>query len=158
VVQSLKLNVRYGPGLQYGVITQLVKNQTVTLAGYRTADNHWVMINWDGGTAWVSGLPGYLWTSVPVSSLTVWTGTVPGTGGPGPTGKVAYCNYLNVRTGPGATYSVIKAVPAGTIVSLLGRNAPSSWAKVQLADGTVGWMSATYLIESVPLNTLPVVG
>jgi uncharacterized protein YgiM (DUF1202 family) len=159
VVRSPLLNVRTGPGLQYGVITQLVKDQTVSLAGYRSSDSHWVMINWNNGTAWVSGLAGYLWTSVPVSSLTVWTGTVPGTGGPtgGPTGTVAYCNYLNLRTGPGVTYSVIRAVPAGTIVSLLGRNSASTWAYVRLADGTIGWMGASYLIESVPLNTLPVV-
>lgn len=158
VVQSPLLNVRYGPGLQYGVITQLVKGQTVTLAGYRSTDSHWVMINWDGSTAWVSGLASYLWTSIPVSSLTVWTGTVSGTGGPtGVTGQVVNCNYLNVRTGPGVTYSVIKAVPSGTIVSLLGRNSASSWAYVRLLDGTTGWMSVTYLNPSVPLNTLPVV-
>ncbi|MFZ0547748.1 MAG: PA14 domain-containing protein [Candidatus Promineifilaceae bacterium] len=160
VVQTPLLNVRIGPGTQYGVIGQLVKNQSVTLAGYRSGDSHWVMINWQGSTAWVSGLPGYLWTSVPVSSLAVWTGTVPDTGGPtnGPTGTIAYCNYLNLRTGPGISYGVIRVVPAGTVVTLQGRNADSSWAKVQLTDGTIGWVRATYLVPSVPLSSLPVVG
>jgi uncharacterized protein YraI len=159
VVQSPLLNVRYGPGLQYGIITQLIRNQTVTLAGYRSAVGTWVMINWNGSTAWVSGLPGYLWTSVPVSSLPVWQGTVPNTGGPttaDPTGTVtAYA--LNVRTGPGTTYTILKAVPRGTVVSLLGRNSAATWAKVRLADGTVGWMSGAYLNESVALSSLQIV-
>jgi len=157
VVQSARLNARYGPGLQYGVITQLMQAQTVTLAGYRSADGNWVMINWNGGTAWVSGVSTYLWTSVPISSLPVWQGTIPNTGGPttGPTGRVAYVYYLNVRTGPGTTYSIIKAMPSGTVVTLLGRNATATWAKVQLTDGTTGWMSASYLVKSVPMSSLP---
>jgi uncharacterized protein YraI len=162
VVQSALLNVRYGPGLQYGIITQLVRSQNVTLAGYRSAVGTWVMINWDNGTAWVSGLPGYLWTSVPVSNLPVWQGTVPNTGGPTtpvtsePTGTVTAA-ALNVRTGPGTTYNILKAMPRGTVVTLLGRNSAATWAKVRLADGTVGWMSGYYLIESVPIGTLPIV-
>lgn len=161
VVQAGRLNVRYGPGMQYGIITQLTQGQSVALAGYRSADSHWVMINWGGSTAWVSGLPAYLWTNVPVSSLPVWQGTVPNTGGPTPpanaTGRVAYCYYLNTRTGPGISYSIIKNVPAGTVVTLLGRNTASTWAKVRLADGTVGWMNAGYLIKSIPMSSLPVV-
>ncbi len=159
VVQSARLNVRQGPGLQYGIITQLVRNQTVTLAGYRSAQGTWVMINWNGGTAWVSGLPGYLWTSAPVSSLPVWQGTVPSTGGPtttDATGTVSV-NALNVRTGPGTIYSILKAVPRGTVVSLLGRNSAATWAKVRLVDGTIGWMSGRYLTTSVPLSNLQIV-
>lgn len=158
VVQSARLNVRYGPGFQYGVITQLVRGQSVTLAGQRTADNKWVMINWSGSTAWVSGLPAYLWTSVPVSNLSVWNGTVPGTGGPVTEGSatVASVDFLNVRTGPGVSYPVIRAMPSGSVVTMIGRNTASTWAKVRLADSAVGWMSAAYLIKSVPMSTLPV--
>lgn len=158
VVQSALLNVRMGPGLQYGVLTQLVRNQTVTLAGYRSVDSHWVMIQWNGGTAWVSGLPAYLWTSVPVSSLPVWQGTVPNTGGSTgePTGTVAHCYSLNVRTGPGVTYGVSRAIPSGTLVTLLGRNSDSTWAQIRLADGTVGWVNASFLIPTVPINSLPI--
>ena len=157
-MQAGRLNVRYGPGLQYGVITQLTRGQTVTLAGYRSADSNWVMINWNGSTAWVSGHPAYLSLSVPGSSLPVWQGTVPGTGGPitGATGQVAYVYHLNIRTGPGTQFSIIKSVPAGTVVTLLGRNTASTWAKVRLTDSTVGWMNASYLIKSVSMSSLPI--
>lgn len=49
------LNVRRGPGFQYSVITTLAQGTTVQLAGYRSADSHWVMINYSGTQAWVSG-------------------------------------------------------------------------------------------------------
>ena len=160
VVQSSRLNVRFGPGLSYGVITQLTKGQTVSLAGYRSADSHWVMINWNNSTAWVSGLPPYLSTNVPISSLSVWSGSVPAPGSsvPGPTATVITVYYLNIRSGPDVSFGVIKAMPNGTLMTLLGRNAAATWANVRLADGTVGWMSARYLSTSVPLNNLPITG
>jgi uncharacterized protein YgiM (DUF1202 family) len=116
------------------------------------------MINWNGSTAWVSGHPAYLSLSVPGSSLPVWQGTVPGTGGPttGATATVANVYYLNIRTGPGTQFSIIKAMPAGSVVTLLGRNTGSTWAKVRLTDGTIGWMSASYLMPSVPMSSLPI--
>lgn len=160
-VVSPALNVRYGPGLQYGVITQLQQGDVVGLTGYRAGQGYWVMINWQGGEAWVSGHPAYLSINVPFTSLTVWTGAPPGTGGPGPTGGptaiVFNCNYLNVRSSPVVGNNVVTVIPAGTVVSLLGRNSSSTWAKIQLVNGTVGWSSATYLDESVPLSSLPVV-
>jgi uncharacterized protein YraI len=163
IVQSTFLNVRRGPGMQYSIIDQLSQSQVVALSGQRSADGNWVVINWAGGTAWISGRPAYLWTSVPVNTLLVWQGTlpppaVPGSGtATGPTGRVAYAYYLNMRTGPGITHGIIKAIPAGTVVTLLGRDIYANWCKVQLADGSVGWMSAGYLVKSVPMSSLPVV-
>jgi uncharacterized protein YgiM (DUF1202 family) len=159
-VQSARLNVRYGPGVQYGVITQLSKGQTVPLAGYRSNIGNWVMINWNNSTAWVSSLPVYLSTNVAVNSLPVWSGTLPtpGSSVPGTTATVVDVYYLNLRNGPSASNGVIKAMPAGTIVTLLGRNSGSSWAQVRLADGTVGWMSTRYLSTNITWGTLPITG
>lgn len=159
-VRSSRLNVRFGPGLDYGVITQLNKGQTVTLAGYRSSDSRWVMVNWNNSTAWVSGLPAYLSTNVVIANLPVWQGAPPNPGPvvPGPTATVITVYYLNLRSGPGVSFGIIKAMPNGTTMTLLGRNAASSWAQVKLADGTVGWMNALYLSTSVPVNSLPITG
>lgn len=160
-VVSARLNVRTGPGTQFAVIGVLSRGQTVSLAGYRSADAGWVMINWNGSTAWVSGRPAYLSTTVNIAAMPVWQGTPPGTGGPPPSGATATvvnCYYLNVRTGPGTTNPVIRAVPAGTVVTLLGRNSASSWAKVQLNDGTIGWMGTGYLSSSTQISSLPIAG
>lgn len=162
VVVSPRLNVRTGPGLQYGVIAQLNQGNTVVLTGYRASVGWWVMINWQGGTAWVSGHPGYLSINVPHSSLTIWTGGTtppPGTGGlpPGPTAIVWNCNYLNVRSSPVVGNNVVTVIPAGMVVGVLGRNSSSTWTKIQLPNGIIGWSSTNYLDESVPINTLPIV-
>ncbi len=159
-VVSPLLNVRTGPGTQYPVLQVLARGQVVNLTGYRSADANWVRINWNGGSAWVSGRPAYLYTTANIANMPVWQGSVPNTGGPttGPTATVANVYYLNLRTGPGTTYSVIKAVPSGSVVTLLGRSSASTWAKVQLLDGSVGWMSAKYLTGSTPIITLPLAG
>jgi uncharacterized protein YraI len=155
-----RLNMRSGPGTQYSIVGVLLEGQSVSLAGYRDASGTWVMINRDSGTAWVSALPAFLQTSVPVSNLPVWTGVIPGA--PPPSGNTATVGssvaYLNLRTGPGITFEVIKALPAGTVVTLLGRNSSSTWLQIRTADGIVGWMSTPFLITSVPVVTLPVTG
>lgn len=162
-VLSYRLNVRIGPGLQYGIITTLSRGQVVNLSGYRSADAGWVQINMaDGSKAWVSANSFYLQTSVPVANLPVWQGTVPNTGGPtaptSGTGIIANAYYVNVRTGPGAGYPVITAVPAGQTVTLLGRNGSASWLKLRLANGTQGWMNASYVSSNTAFATLPVLG
>lgn len=159
-VRVARLNIRSGPGTQYNILGVLTNGQTVPLAGYRDASGTWVMIARDSGNAWVSALPAFLQTSVPVNNLPVWTGSVPGT--PPPSGNTATVgssvSYLNMRTGPGTSFDVIRALPAGTVVTLLGRNTNSSWLQVRAADGTTGWMSTPFMITTIPVVSLPVTG
>ncbi|MCA9960764.1 MAG: SH3 domain-containing protein, partial [Anaerolineales bacterium] len=129
-IVSAQLNVRSGPGVDYTIISQLTQGQAVTFAGYRSADANWVMINWNGSTAWISAKPAYLQSNITISSLPVWSGstTVTGSG----TATVVNASYLNVRQGPAATYEVVTVISSGTTVTLLGRNSASTWAKIQL--------------------------
>ncbi|MCC6458751.1 MAG: SH3 domain-containing protein [Caldilineaceae bacterium] len=48
---------------------------------------------------------------------------------------------LNVRTGPSTAYMVITAVPRGTILTVLGRDASNTWIAVRLDDGREGWVT-----------------
>jgi N-acetylmuramoyl-L-alanine amidase len=64
---------------------------------------------------------------------------------------------LNVRSGPGPGYGVVEVVSQGNIVTLLGRNADSSWAKVRLASTKEGWASTFYLVTDVSWSSLPVI-
>lgn len=158
-VVSALLNVRTGPGIQYSVITTLSKNQTVSLSGYRNADANWVQINMTNGTkAWVSGKSYYLQTNVNIANMPVWQGTVPGTPSTPTTGTGSIYNayYVNLRSGAGVAYPVITAVPAGTTVTLIGRNGSSTWLKMRLPNGTVGWMNANYVTNSATFPSLPV--
>ncbi len=156
VVSSL-LNVRSGPGLNFNILGQLSRGQTVPLAGYRSADGNWVMVTWNNTQAWVSAKPAYLQANITISSLPVWNSG--GTGGPNPgTGKatVTYASYLNMRSGPGVSYPILSVLTTGTTVDLLGRNAATTWVKIRLADGRIGWVNLSYLTGTVPFASLPV--
>ncbi|MEZ4672121.1 MAG: LysM peptidoglycan-binding domain-containing protein [Anaerolineae bacterium] len=73
-------------------------------------------------------------------------------------GSVATVNTgrLNVRSGPGVSFTIITSVPANTDVILLGRASSGSWVQVQLAGGQQGWMNATRLRTNANLAQLPV--
>jgi hypothetical protein len=66
--------------------------------------------------------------------------------------------YLNLRAGPGINNRIITAYPRNTVVTLMGRDNVGSWLYVMAPSGQLGWMRATYLATSYPLNTLPIVG
>jgi uncharacterized protein YgiM (DUF1202 family) len=155
-VTSFKLNVRKGPSTAFAIITKLNTGQVVNLTGLRTGDSAWVQVALPDGTkGWVS--TAYIKTSIPVSSLTPVTPTTPPTQPPvtGATGTVV-TGMLNVRTGPGAGYPSFTTISNGTQVTLLGRNAAATWAKVILPDGRQGWVNASFLSTSVPVINLPV--
>ena len=136
-------------------MTQLSKGQFVQLAGIRNADATWVkVILPDGRQGW--SYAGYLQSSIPISSLAVEGGQpIPVSGS---TATVARAALVNVRLGPGVGYRVQTSVPSGATVELLGRNAASTWAKIRLTSGTVGWMNAYYLNSATPISSLSIVG
>jgi uncharacterized protein YgiM (DUF1202 family) len=49
-------------------------------------------------------------------------------------------------------------VSQGSQLTLLGRNANSSWAQVRLATGHVGWVNTAFIRAGVPIGSLPVTG
>jgi uncharacterized protein YraI len=154
-VTTYYLNVRQGPGLGYAIISRLTRGQMAQLAGFRNADATWVKVNLpDGRQGW--SYAGYLQSSVPIASLAVEGGQPTPVGGS--TATVARAAYVNVRLGPGVGYRVQTSLPSGTTVELLGRNAASTWAKVRLTSGTVGWMNAYYLNSATPIGSLSIVG
>lgn len=63
-----------------------------------------------------------------------------------PTGRQVYrvtASALNVRTGPGTGYSVLRVIYNGEEVYKLA-DANASWMRIQLRDGRTGYIMATY--------------
>ena len=50
---------------------------------------------------------------------------------------------LNLRSGPGTSYDTIGGVGINESITVLEED--SSWLKVQLSDGTEGWISSGYV-------------
>lgn len=64
---------------------------------------------------------------------------------------------LNLRTGPAVTYPVIRALSAGTGVTVLGRNAAGDWLYVRLSNGAEGWLATRFtdFNGAVPIVATP---
>jgi hypothetical protein len=60
---------------------------------------------------------------------------------------------LNVRSGPATTFSILRTLPNGTTVTVIGRNADNSW--IQIAVGE--WVSSQFVLITGNLNSLPIV-
>ena len=146
------LNVRGGPGVNHSVVTKVARGDVLNLLGYRDAAGTWVMVALSNGTqGWVHA--GYVRTSVPVSSLTIWSGQPGGTGQGNGTINTA---HLNVRGGPGISYNILTVISRGTQVTLTHRNAAGTWVRVILPNGTQGWVNASYVQTTVNISNLPI--
>lgn len=64
---------------------------------------------------------------------------------------------LNMRTGPGTVYPVIRALVQGTRITVLGQDASGGWLYGQLADGTLGWVARAFTnyLGSPPIVAAP---
>lgn len=159
-VNIYRLNVRQGPGTNFAIITTLNRGDVLQLAGYRNAAATWIKVILPNGTqGWLSAV--YVITSVPIVNLAVENNATPVTPTPTPvpTGATARVTayYLNVRQGPAASYPAITIVSRNQVYVLAGvRNAAGTWVKIVLANGTQGWVNASYVATSVSVSSLPV--
>ena len=110
------LNVRSGKGTKYSIVKALPNGTKVTV--YETS-NGWSRI---GKGQWVSAQ--YLTSSKPTSTTTKTVNAKSG---------------LNVRSGKGTNYKIIKALPYGTKVTVYETS--NGWSRI----GKGQWVSAQYL-------------
>ena len=138
-VTADSLNVRSGAGTSYSVITKLSKGTVVDVI--ESASNGWKKIKTSGGTTgWASG--DYLTTGSAGNSST-----------DNSTSQTSYkatvnTDSLNMRKGAGTSYSVITKLSKGTVVDVL-ESASNGWKKIKTSNGTIGWVSGSYLANGV---------
>ncbi len=149
------LNVRSGPDAAATVSTTLTAGQTVLLQG-RNTDATWLQVRLpDGQLGWISSL--YVQPTITVTTLPVASAAQPvGVGGE-TIGVVAGAGLLNVRNGPATTFNQLTSLTDGQRVGLEGRNADATWLQIRLANGSLGWVSSTYIIPNLLRTDLPVV-
>jgi uncharacterized protein YraI len=152
IVNTSTLNVRSGPNVSFPVTTVLTFGQAVPLIG-RNAAATWVQIQFgDGTTGWVNTQ--FITTAIDIANLPITSDNVtPGTGQ-----AVVTANRLNFRTGPGTNFDILGVVLEGDVLTLLGRNADGSWLQVRRADGSVGWVSRSWVQTNANIFALPITG
>ena len=138
IVTANTLNVRSGPSTSYGITTKIYKGNKVQIL---ETSNGWHKIKTSNGKiGWVSA--SYLTTSVVQQPSTDSS-----------TSQTSYkatvnTDSLNMRKGAGTSYSIITKLSRGTVVDVL-ESASNGWKKVKTSDGTIGWVSGSYLTTGV---------
>ena len=140
------MNVRTGPGLTYDIVTTVPAGTQATIVGI-DPDNEWYQVEIDGieGQVWIyqglTTLQGSLtgvkqYTALEITQL---TGT-PGSDGSVPL-AITVPITMNVRTGPGLTYDVVRVVPKGTQGRIFGIDPDDDWFQIELEGlDTLVWV------------------
>jgi uncharacterized protein YraI len=148
---TANVNMRTGPSTLYSVIRTLPQNTQLTVLG-QDSTGTWLSVQLSDGTqGWIARyLTNYIGTApvfaapplsaptLAVPPLAAPPTTIDATGG---AVVVSGAANVNVRTGPSTAYSVIRTVPQGTPLTVLGQDAANSWLWVRFADGTEGWIA-----------------
>lgn len=127
------VNVRSGAGTNYKVVTCVSKGKAVTTNG---TSGNWTKVTANGKTGYISSK--YLKSSGN-SSTTTTSGTT-----------VYSTTTLNVRSGPGTSYSIVTSMKKGQ--SAVKTGASGSWYKVSV-NGKTGYVSSKYITTTKPSSS-----
>lgn len=134
---TARVNVRTGPSTDFSVIRTVASGTSMTVLGQDTTGT-WLRVQFSDGTlGWIARF------------LTNFTAAAPFVQTPPlappasvPAQPIENVDLgVNIRTGPSTSYSVIRTVPSETTLSVLGQDVTGTWLRVQLADGTIGWVA-----------------
>ncbi|GAB4524532.1 MAG: hypothetical protein OHK0046_39370 [Anaerolineae bacterium] len=162
------VNMRSGPGTGFDVIEILPYNANLTFIG-RNQSSTWLLAEYAEVQGWVSytfveiqgrveSLP--IVEASPVNNAappadveTTEEDTAPPAGNT--TIRAVTNAIVNMRSGPGVSFSVIAVLPYDASLTVIGRNQSSTWLLVENSQGR-GWLSYTYVDAQGRVNSLPV--
>lgn len=119
---TTNLNLRSGSSTSHSILTTIPSGASVTC--YSKDSNGWMKVSYNGITGYVNA--SYLTSSKPSTS----------------TAKKVTTTNVNLRTGAGTQYSIIRTVASNTTVEVLGTS--GSWYKVKVGSDT-GYILGDYL-------------
>ena len=120
-VNCSALNVRSGAGTDYSIIKTIPNGTEVEEIA---TVGKWSKIK-------VGATTGYVYSQYLSEKVTVK--------------KYVNCSSLNVRTGAGTNYSIIKSIPRNTEVEVISTS--NGWSKIKV-DSTTGYVSSKYLSDT----------
>ena len=144
VTATGSVNLRTGPGLDYGKLGSVSKGKKLKYLGKTSTDDRgvkWYKVSYNGDSAWIS------------SRYSKKGGSSGGgsSGGGSSSGSVTATGSVNLRTGPGLDYSKLGSVSEGTKLKYLGKTSTDDrgvkWYKVSYNGGSA-WISSRYSTKS----------
>jgi uncharacterized protein YraI len=134
---SSNANFRSGPGTSFSIISVIYKGAPFQINGQ--VQNGYAGIIYNGKSGWV------------LASLVVAAGS---TGSdPVITGQAFTSSAVNLRSGPGTTYSVLRVVPGGSRIGT--STTVTNGYRYVTHNGLAGWMSDTYISFSAGEGPVP---
>ena len=147
---TIKVNVRSGPGTSYASLGQMDSGGKVQIT-LQDASGAWYKILYlsaPDGTGWVAAK----YVSVAGGAQVPLAATATPAG---PQGRVL--QLLNVRSGPGMSFSSLGMLQPNSTVALTGKDATAAWFQISYpsAPGGHAWVTAQY-IQTDTSGQLPV--
>jgi N-acetylmuramoyl-L-alanine amidase len=138
VVSSDILNIRTGPGTDYGIIIQAGSGDRFTIL---EQSGDWYCISLSTGQkGWLAG-----WLAK-IEKTQAQAAQAAGTA------ARIDSSYVNIRSGPGTGYDVIAQGVSGSVLPILGSS--GGWYNVSLSSGGSGWIAGWLVtIVSSPAQT-----
>jgi uncharacterized protein YgiM (DUF1202 family) len=156
VTQPSRMNVRSGPGTNFGVVTSVPAGTRVEILA-ENQDGTWVQSR-------IGAVSEAVW-------LAKWLLRLDGVQAPAPSADPApaapagdagevtatvRASRMNVRSGPGTNYSVVTSVSAGTRAKVLALSPNSDWLQVELSgQGNPVWLFRDLTTTQGALADLP---
>lgn len=142
------LNLRQGPGTNYGVILTMSKGSTASVLD--NSNSGWVKVQTSNGRqGWCNRqyvkISGSQTPSAPSTPTTPTTPTTPNNSGSGTvTGATVTASLLRLRESANTSGGILDNLPQGTYLKVLDMSV-SGWVKVQTPGGKTGYVSADYV-------------
>lgn len=159
------LRLREAPSMLASTLVELSGGTPLNVIG-RSAGGGWFKVEAEGGlTGWVSS--GYIELSIGLSSIPILSEGVTvspalpssqpdtstaaannnGTAEIGGTARVGNIGgTLRLRHSPTTLAAILQELAPGTPLDVLGRSTDGGWLNVTVPDGTIGWVSAAYVV------------
>jgi uncharacterized protein YraI len=151
VINTAFLNVRSGPGLEYGAIATLPKGYGVKLIG-RNAAYNWVFIADNAGLqGWVN--VNYVSTGYPISQLPI-NNVIPPAAPSIPMVTITGILSADIHASPSDEAAILAYAPIDSKFQLLGRSFNTLWAQIRLNNGAAGWVKTAYVSSTVPVRSV----
>lgn len=153
VATGAPVNLRTGPGTEYGIIYQVPAGQTMTILGRNPAGDWYHVRLLDGTTGWMfaellrrnHGAIAAVYQSTPLPPQRY-----------GDAGRLAYTlSEVTMRSAPHVGFEPIYPLRGGTELEVVARSPYSPWVRVQ-AEGATGWVPLLNLDTRVVVQSLPV--